>query len=130
MKHNWKATSLLVLMFLLSQFIGLYIVGFSVGEELAFGVEKPQFEKETSYASVFILIIIVTVIAMLLAKFKAVRLWKVWFFISVVFVLTIALSVFVNEYIAFILALFAAIFKVIKPNMVIHNLSELFIYGG
>ena len=130
MKHNWKVTFLLILMFFLSQLIGLYIVGFSVGEELAFGIEKPQFEKETSYASVFILIIIVTLIALLLARFKAVRLWKVWFFISIVFVLTIALSVFVHHYIAFILALLAAVFKVIKPNVVIHNLSELFIYGG
>ena len=130
MKHNLKVIFIMVFLFLLSQFIGLYIVDKSIGEELALGVEKPQLQGNTSFIYIFIVILLVTIFALILAKFKAVRLWKIWFFISIVVVLTIALGFFVNQWIALALSLIAAYFKVVKPNMIIHNFSELFLYGG
>ena len=42
----------------------------------------------------------------------------------------ISLSAFINQGLALLASLIIAIFKVIKQNIVIHNLSELFIYGG
>jgi len=130
MKHNSIVIFILILLFLISQFIGLYVVGLSLGKELAFGIEKPQLEENTSFLYIFLIIIVVTLIALLLARFKAILLWKVWFFISVVLVLTISLSFFVPQEIAFLLSLVAAFFKIIKPHLLIHNMSELFLYGG
>ena len=60
MKHNWKITAIIILMFLLTQFVGLYVVNHysSVkiidGEKvivdspkLPYGLDNPQVEKET-----------------------------------------------------------------------------------
>ncbi len=131
MKHNLKVVLILTLMFLISQIIGLYVTGLSIGQkELAFGLEKPELDKETSFVYIFVLIIFVTLIALVIARFNAIRLWKVWFFISIVVVLSVSLSFLVDQKIAITLALIAAFFKIIKPNVIVHNISELFLYGG
>ena len=120
----------MVLMFFVSQLIGLYVVNASYGEQLALGIQKPELEENTSFIYLFVVIIVVTLLSLLLARFKAIKLWKVWFFISIVVVLTVSLSFFVSVWFAVVLSLIAAFFKVIRPNVVIHNLSELFLYGG
>ncbi len=131
MKHRLEITILIVILFLISQFIGLYINSLAIGQkELALGLEKPELNENTSFIYVFLLILAVTFIALLIAKFNAIRLLKIWFFISVVLVLTISLSFLINQKIAFILSLVAAYYKVVKPNVVIHNISELFLYAG
>ena len=56
--------------------------------------------------------------------------WKLWFLVAVVFSLTIAWGTFVGKTIGLILALAAGIWKIFKPNFWVHNLTELFIYGG
>ncbi|MFH1591868.1 MAG: presenilin family intramembrane aspartyl protease [Candidatus Woesearchaeota archaeon] len=130
MKHNYKVTATIILLFLAAQFIGLVIVDKLTGEELAFGIERPDLDKETSFIHIFLIIIIVTIVALVIARFKAVRLWKFWFFLSLTLVLTISLSAFFNQYVALFLALLGVYFRIIKPNVIVHNLSELFIYGG
>lgn len=131
MKHNLKVIFILVLMFLISQLIGLYIASQSIGQEqLALGLEKPQFGEDVGFAYIFFLILIATIIALILAKFNALKLWKIWFFISIVLVLTISLSFLIEEKLALIFGLIAAYFKVIKPNIIVHNASELFLYAG
>jgi len=130
MKHNLKVVIILLVMFLLAQYIGLYISNSYVSRELPFGIEKPEFRQETSFASIFFAVLIATAFAIALIKFNAARLWKFWFFMSVWFALIISFSVFFNQLIALITALIITIFKVFKHNIIIHNLSELFIYGG
>ncbi|MBI2672097.1 hypothetical protein HYX16_04140 [Candidatus Woesearchaeota archaeon] len=147
MKHNLKVVTILIVMFLIAQYIGLYISNTYtpsinnnyISKELPFGIQKPEFKQETSFISIFLAILIATVFAIVLIKFNAAKLWKVWFFLSVWFALLISFSVFLNqlfpsvvlvEYIALIAAFIITIFKVVKHNIIIHNLSELFIYGG
>ncbi|MEK6952947.1 MAG: presenilin family intramembrane aspartyl protease [Nanoarchaeota archaeon] len=130
MKHNWNVTLLIVVMFFVAQLIGLYITNEYVGEELPLGIERPELDPETSYVPVFLIILVATALAFVIAFFKAVRLWKFWFFLSVFFVLGIALGAFFNEYIAFGISLIVAFYKIIRPNVWIHNISELFLYGG
>jgi len=36
----------------------------------------------------------------------------------------------VSQYVALFLALLGTYFRVIKPNIIVHNISEIFIYGG
>jgi len=130
MKHNLKITLLLVLFFLVAQFIGLYVIHVYETKELPYNIERPEFEEETSYIPIIIAIAIASFVAYLLARVRAFRLWKFWFFISIIFCLLIAFSAFFNQIIALFLALILAIFKVFRSNIVIHNLGEVFLYAG
>lgn len=130
MKHNLKITLILLAFFLLAQFTGLLIVHKFATKELPYGIKPPELEKEVSFLPIFIIILVTTFFAIILAKFRVSFLWKFWFFISVVLCLSIALSAFLQQAIAFFIAIVLAFYKVIKPNLVIHNVTELFIYGG
>ena len=130
MKHNIKIILILTTLFLIAQFIGLFISNIYFNKELPYDIQKPKFEENTSFANIFIAILIATVFAFALAKFKAEKLWKFWFFVSVLFALLISFNAFMDQRIALILALIVTIFKVLKPNIIVHNLAELFLYGG
>ncbi len=130
MKHNLKIIAIMTVLFLLAQFVGLYIADFYAAKELPYDIQKPQFQERTSYISVFAAILIATFLATVLIKFNAEKLWKIWFFISVWFALLISFSAFIKQEIALLIALFVAILKVFKPNVIVHNFAEIFIYGG
>ena len=49
---------------------------------------------------------------------------------AVTICLTTVLSIFIPVIISFIIALALGIWKIFKPNFIVHNLTELFIYGG
>lgn len=133
MKHTLKITLLLLLLFLLAQLIGLVIVNqyLTLDRPLPFNIEKPTYNEQTSYVPIVIAIAIGTVLALVLAKFKAVRVWKFWFFLSVMFTMLIAFGAFIdNEWIALVLAVILALWKIFKPNPIVHNFTELFVYAG
>lgn len=131
MKHSLKVIAVIIFMFMLAQIIGLVIVKQYIPREtLPFDIEKPQIQEGISFIPLFITIIIATVIALMLIRFSALRLWKLWFFLSVLFTLLVAFSAFIPQVIALIFALILAYWKIIKPNLIVHNLTELFIYGG
>src|SRR3990167_6659551 len=131
MKHTIKVTAIVLLMFLLAQLIGLVIVKqYLPRETLPFNIEKPQIEEQTSFIPLFITIIVATILALILIRFSAMRLWKLWFFLSVLFTLVIAFAAFIPQAIALALALILALWKILRPNIYIHNLTEIFMYGG
>jgi presenilin-like A22 family membrane protease len=145
MKHSLKITIYMILVFLCAQLIGIAIINSYIDHKatetsreqgqitftpLPYNIERPP---STDYGTVIYIIIgvvIGTVILLLIARFKQGLLWKIWFFLSVVICLSIALSAFINPYVAFGLAVLAGIFKVFKPNMWVHNITEVFLYGG
>ena len=130
MKHNVKVVLILVLLFLGAQYIGIYINHEYFTKELPLGIQRPQIKQDTSFIPTTILIIFMTILILLLARFKLRRIWKAWFFFAVWFALVVSLSVFFSEKVAILVALFGAIFKVLETDIYIHNLTELFIYGG
>ena len=131
MKHNYKVTLLLLGLFFLTQIIGLVITSHYVAEEtLPLNIERPELEENTSFASIFIFILVATAIALLLLKLELFTLWRIWFLLSVFFTLMISLAVFINEIAAIVLAVIFALWRVFKPNVILHNLTELFIYGA
>ena len=132
MKHNFSITLLLLGLFIASHLIGLVIINhyLPIDQPLPLNIEKPQLEAQTSYLPIFIAILLATALALLLMKFEAMGLWKLWFFLSVTFSLTVAFAAFVPQLIALPLSLLLAVFKTLKPNIIIHNFTELFIYGG
>ena len=140
MKHTLKITLFLLLIFLLSHFIGLIIInnylpktlpsGEIIEKKLPLNIEKPQIEENTSFITIFITLLIGSFLALLLIKFQLFNVWKFWFFISVALTLSIAFNAFFKESIAVVLSLIITSIRTFKPNMVINNFSEVFIYGG
>jgi len=147
MKHTLKVTLILVLLFLAAQIVGLFVIdkyidkpktietGITVYQDIPY-FERPDIKPSVSYIYVIIAILIGTGLLLLLIKFKKNILWKFWFFISVTLVLFISLAAFVNRdskiqlTIIGVLALILAVYKVLRPNLIIQNLTEVLMYGG
>lgn len=141
MKHSLKIIIIVLTAFLLAQFIGIAILynyidmeksaqtGQTEFKELPIG-ERPALEENTSFIPVMIVILIGTAILFLLVKFKLTIVWKLWFLIAAVTALLVAGNAFFGKEIALILALSLGLWKILRPNIWIHNLTELFIYGG
>lgn len=130
MKHTLKITLILATLFLLAQVIGLVITSRYLEEDLPYNLQRPELKPETSFIHILVLILAGTFVVFILARLGATRLWKIWFFISVALTLSISFSAFIQESLAFVLAIILAVYKVFKPNVVVHNLTELFIYGA
>ena len=98
--------------------------------------------------SIIIALIIATALFFLLAKVRIVIVLKIWFAVVVFICLTIALAlvlypfigtslfsifgknVSLAEAIALPLAIILTFYKIVKRNIIVHNLTELFIYPG
>ena len=146
MKHNVRITAILLLMFLITQFIGLYVINYTSEKGLPFGLETPELEGDREYNQVFIQIVVAFVIAIgllfLLTHFKVEFLLKLWFFVVVVIALGISFYTFTNglafeqmifgaiPLLAILIALPLAIVKIYGHNFLVHNLTELFVYPG
>ncbi|HLC37277.1 MAG TPA: presenilin family intramembrane aspartyl protease [Candidatus Nanoarchaeia archaeon] len=130
MKHNFSVTLILIALFILAQLIGLVVISHYSDKDLPYGVEKPAYEPQTSFIPLSIFIVIATVIALLLAKFKATFLWKIWFLFAVIFGLSISFSVVFPPAIALITAIILGLLKIYYRTPIIHNFTEIFIYGG
>ena len=137
MKHNLKITVILLAMFLITQFIGLYVVNHYQNPEnkLPLGMETPKVEKESDYYGFFSAIVIAFVIAILLLfllmRFKAEFVLKLWFFIVVIIALSISFnSILKITLISLLIAIPLAFVKIYKREFLVHNLTELFVYPG
>jgi presenilin-like A22 family membrane protease len=139
MKHNLKITAVLLLMFLATQFIGLYVIDHYTTTDLPLGLDSPELEEDREYNQMFISIIIAFVIAigllLLLTHFKAEFLLKLWFLLVVVIALVISFMAFIPTFqyviiVVFLLAVPLALVKIYGQNFLVHNATELFIYPG
>ncbi len=139
MKHTLTITIILLITFLISQVVGLFIIdkymivnaqGEIEFKALPFGQERPDLNPTTAFIYIVIAVLLGTAIAFGLIKFKLFKLWKFWFFLAVLICLTFALSPFMNQWIALVIAGVLGLIKIYKPNVIVHNLTELFIYSG
>jgi presenilin-like A22 family membrane protease len=141
-------------MFIVTQFIGLYVVNYysptkvvnnvqlnvTSPNQLPYGLEPPPQSEQINVWQTLLYIIPAFVIAIslffFLTKFKAAFVLKGWFFIVVIIALsTSIIAFFPSSTLIFILISLAiaiplAFFKIYKQNFLIHNLTELFIYPG
>lgn len=146
MKHELKVTILLLILFFVSQVVGLTIIdryidhaatavsGITEYKELPsiLGVsfQRPEVEGGASFGYIFFAILMGTVILLLLIRFKKVMIIKAWFFVVAWLCLAFAFSAFISSFVASILAFIVAAWRTYRPNVIIHNVAELFIYGG
>ncbi len=146
MKHTFKVTLFLAALFLCAQVIGLVIIDRYVDVQktaetgelrwdplpniAGISLARPEIAPEYSVLYILGAIVIGTALILLIIKFGKISIWKLWFFVAVLVCMHIAFSAFIPSIPSFILALFLAIMKVFRPNVFVHNFTELFIYGG
>jgi presenilin-like A22 family membrane protease len=142
MKHTLFVTLLLVGVFLAAQIIGLLVTNQYIDHQktletgsvtftrLPYKIERPPIEQSSSFLYIITAILVATVLIFLLMKFRKAVLWKVWFFLAVVVCLTVSLAGFMNQGLALLISIGLAVFKIFRPNTVVHNITEVFIYGG
>lgn len=143
MKHTLKVTLALVLFFFMAQFMGLLVINQYIDHKktvetkeivmkpLPYGFERPEVKNQSaSFVYITIAILIGTVFVLLLIKFNKPFIWKFWFFVTAWLTLSIAFAAFIDAIAAAVIALIASFLKLIKPNIIIQNFSEIFIYGG
>jgi presenilin-like A22 family membrane protease len=158
MKHNIRVTLLLLAMFLFTQLIGLSVINayspkqekvfnvtsgavenVTVVPELPYGMQPPEMKPQDAFWSIVISMVIAILLIFFLMKRKVFLLLKWWFFSVVLMAIAIVfyapLSKFLYpgmevQFLALILALPLAFYKVFQRNILIHNASELLIYPG
>ena len=159
MKHTFPVTLILLFVFVLAQANGLLVLDYyiNIKESAAAGrtvvnqeayeqsnITAPEIENESSsFVYILIALLLGTALVLLILKFRQRRLWKAWFFLSVVATLVISLNTWMfrffgtlvssasSLYIATVLLCFVlAYLKVFRQNVFIHNFTEIFIYGG
>jgi len=141
LKHNTRVTTILVIMFLVTQLIGLFIVSsYSNGLELPFGMEPPEEIEEASLAgglgSIVTAFVIAVLLFFLLMKINAKTFIKMWYFLVTVLALGLTLFVILDKFgvemqlVALAIAFPLAFVKIFRRNIYVHNLTELLIYPG
>ncbi len=139
MKHNVKITLIILLMFLLTQFLGLFVINYYLqpGHVLPYsmGVQDVPQESTWNVLSIVIAFIFAIGIFFLFKKFKSKFVLKLWFFIVIVIALGLFFTALLDlpkgfAFLGLIFALPLALSKVYDGNIVSHNLSELMIYPG
>lgn len=142
MKHDLKILIFIVFIFFSSQVVGLlitnkYVSHETIGrkgeiefKELPYGIQRPPLQEKTSFIWIIASIVIGTIIFLVLIKLKLFRIWKLWFFVAMSTILSISFSAFITQSLAAILAVIIASIKVFKPNNIINNIAEIFVYGG
>ena len=148
MKHSWQVSAVLLCIFLAAQVIGLFVVNSYVDsaasaaatkeagrpvvvyQDLPYGVERPNIAPDLSFIYIAVAVVIGTALLLLIIKFRKLSLWKVWYLLAIAMALTVSLASFINKTAAVMISIIIAFFRVFRPNVLAHNIAELFIYGG
>lgn len=153
MKHNFKITIILLSMFLITQFIGLYVINsdpFHITTEIDNGtvttenpslswIQPPEIKQQSDFGFYFGSLIFAFVFAILLffllTRFKIDSILRIWFFVVIIISLFITFNAIFPKTTYFaigagIISVTLAFFKTFKRNIIVHNLTELLIYPG
>jgi presenilin-like A22 family membrane protease len=140
-------------MFLITQFIGLYVINsdpFHITTEVnnetqiienpsLSWIQPPEIQQQSDFGFYFGSLIFAFIFAILLffllTKFKIDFVLRTWFFIVIIIALFISFNAILPKTTYFaisagILAVVLAFIKTYKRNMIVHNLTELLIYPG
>ena len=147
MKHTLKITLVLITVFFIAQVVGLAVTSkyidfpkteetgnvtwkplLEVGEEEVF--TRPEMPEKSAFFYIVAVILAGTLLFFLIMRWRKPGLIKFWYFIAIAVCLTIAFNAFINSIIAILLGLFLAGYKVLRPAVLVHNFTEIFVYGG
>lgn len=143
MKHPLTPTVLIILFFLLAQISGLALLAADIttqtdevtGETTVeysetIGGPRPDTTGGTSFIFLAVGVTIGTIILLILAKLQLQKIWKVWYFLAVWVAMAIAIGAVLPAIIAYIATFILTAWKIFKPNLFVHNISEVLVYTG
>jgi len=140
MKHPWSITVSLILLFLAAQFIGLAIVHSyllsaegkwrNIPSVAGVSIERPDLTPTQAILYIVGAILIGSLLIFVIIHFRGMLFWKLWFACAIIMCLYIAFAAFVVPWGALALAMIIGLSKIFFPNKYLHNVSELFTYGG
>ncbi|MBI4449296.1 hypothetical protein HY641_04705 [Candidatus Woesearchaeota archaeon] len=145
MKHHQMIIGVMLGMFVLAQLIGLAVIHRYIDVEASaregkvifrglkiadLTLERPDVDESSSFVYMMIGVLVGTLFLLLIIRWNIALLWKLWFFSAVFICLSLAFGAFLDTYSAFVVGLVLAYAKVFRPNVIVQNLSELFMYGG
>ncbi len=145
MKHSLHITLIIIALFIMTQLVGLLTVNKHIQVEVTeagetiiahpdtilgepLKVEEQQ--KTFSFIYISIGVLIGTLLVLLFIKFNVQSIWKYWFLLAVISTLAVSFGVFVSYTIAGVAAVVLGWWKVFRPNVWVHNLTEIFVYTG
>lgn len=125
-------------MFLITQFVGLFVISTdSVPSYLDGQIQDDQVESYGYYFFQLVTALILSIlIFVLITKYKLVTFMRLWFLLVVIIALSVsfyAILTYFNQpqyLIALAIAIPIGILKIIRPSIIIHNLTEVLIYPG
>ena len=141
MKHAWHVTLYLVLLFLITQLLGLWLLSQNLHvmqidgriqlqhTDTSLG-PRPQTQGAQSFLYIASAVILGTILLLFLIKYRKVQLWKFWYSLACFLTLSIALGVLMPNSWAFTLAAILTFLKIFRQNLYTHNLTEILIYAG
>jgi len=130
MKYSVLTMLMIITLFLTAQIFGLAINNFYFTSQLPYGIKPPEVKEEVSPWFFVSTLIIVTIVFLMLRKLKFELLLKLWFFAAFVAAVSITLSVFMEEWIAVIVATSLIILRMKEKDLFLHNITEILVYGG
>jgi len=136
MKHNLKVTFLILGMFFVAQLLGLAVVNLYAGNAMPYGLGPIDNPSPVTTLIQFVISLCFAILIILgLMKLKAERILRIWFFVVVFVALGLFFTAFLRNIpyasiIALVIALPLTYYKIIKRNMLVHNITELLIYPG
>lgn len=130
MKYQPVTTVYLLLLLTITLFTGLFITQQYINQELPYTIEPPSISGGLSIAYLVAGIIIATIIIYVITRFKFEKLLKAWFSIAIIISIAISLSVLIDELTALFVASILGVIRLSSKDLVIHNLTEVLLYGG
>jgi presenilin-like A22 family membrane protease len=103
---------------------------------LPFGLQTPDDEITTNFISIVFSFIFALAIILILMKYKWKFIIRTWFFFVISLALGISIYAFIRnsvsnpQILALVIAVPLSYFKIFKPNVLTHNITELLIYPG
>jgi presenilin-like A22 family membrane protease len=146
MKHTLPVTIAFLALFIIAQLMGLYMINLSIQEvtktpegeititysDTTIG-ERPQTTGIETLAFIIIGVTIGTIILLFFVKYQKVKWWKTWFFLASWLTMSIAIGTVLPPSMAitaWAVSLGLALWKIYKPNIALHNLTEILMYSG
>jgi len=124
-------------MFLLTQFVGLYVVASDAVPEYLSSTNADTESAGFFFYQLISSFIIAILIVVLITKYKLRLVMKTWFTIVVIIAISVSMAAIlknifgVTNYIfPLVLAIVFGILKLLRPSVVIHNVTEVLIYPG
>lgn len=154
MKHSAKIIVVMLIMFLITQLVGILVVNAYTPKvekitnpetnltsnvtiyDLPYGTSPPaEIEPQSSLISIVIAFVIAISLIFFLMKFKAEIFLRLWFLFVITFALGVTFNAFLKPWpyssiVAIFIALPLSLVKVFNRNMFVHNLTEVLIYPG